>query len=138
MNRLILLLTTIAIINFSCTGSDRYDISSEDKYENSKESLAKTESKYPERFLKVSGSNKKNFFGQTVVNGLIVNTAKIVVFKDVGLKFQFYSKTGALLEEDSQIIYETIRPGGSKSFKTKYFTPKATDSVSIKVMTAKF
>ncbi len=138
MNRLLLLLITSAIINSSCNLGDRYDISSEDKYEKSKESLAKTESKYPERFLKVSGSNKKNFFGQTVVNGVIVNTAKIVIFKDVALKFSFYSKTGALLEEDSQTIYETVHPGGSKSFKTKYFTPKGTDSVALKVMTAKF
>jgi hypothetical protein len=53
------------------------------------------------------------------------------------VQLDFYSKTGALLETDKETIYETIHPGQSKSFKTKYFAPKGSDSVALKVLDAK-
>ncbi len=108
-----------------------------DNYEKGKLSVAEIEKKTPERFIVVGGSNKKNLFGQTVIKGNIINNAKMVTYKDVELKLFFYSKTGSLLEEDHEIIYETLNPGAGKSFKTKYFAPKGTDSVAMKVITAK-
>jgi len=35
------------------------------------------------------------------------------------------------------VIYETIAPGGISNFKTKYFAPKGTDSVAMKIVAAK-
>ena len=108
-----------------------------DKYESGKTSVAEIEQKNPERFLAVSGSNKRNILGQTVIKGSLINNAKMVSYKDIDIKLFFYSKTKTLLEEDHEIIYETLAPGAGKSFKTKYFAPKGTDSVAMKVITAK-
>ena len=76
--------------------------------------------------------------GQTVVKGKLISSAKMVTYKDVDIKLSFYSKTGALLEVDQEVIYETIAPGSTVSFKTKYFTPKGTDSVAMKIVSAKY
>jgi hypothetical protein len=53
------------------------------------------------------------------------------------LQLSFFSKTGTLLEKSNETIYDVIAPGKSVDFKTKYFAPKGTDSVGIKVMAAK-
>lgn len=108
-----------------------------DKYEKGKLTVTEIEQMNPERFLAVSGHDKRNLFGQTVIKGKILNNAKMVTYKDIDIKLSFYSKTGALLEEDHEIIYETLNPGAGKSFKTRYFAPRGTDSVTMKVISAK-
>jgi hypothetical protein len=55
----------------------------------------------------------------------------------VDIQLDFYSKTGTLLETDKETVYEILNPGESKSFKTKYFAPKGTDSVALKILGAK-
>jgi hypothetical protein len=68
---------------------------------------------------------------------MLNNTAKVASYKDVQIKLSFYSKTKALLEEDVETVFETLAPGKSAEFKTKYFAPKGTDSVALKIMGAK-
>ena len=129
----------IALLALSaCSSSDKKSPDkAKDQYEATKENLGDTEKKSPDRFITVSGHDKRNLIGQTVVKGTLSNNAKISSFKDVDLEISFYSKTGALLEKDKETIYETLGPGDSKNFKTKYFAPKGTDSVALKVMGAK-
>ncbi len=131
-------LIAVLITQVACNNQHQYEIRSNDKYEKGKETLTEMEQKNPLRFLTVKGGKKKNMLGQTVVRGIIYNSAKMVSYKDVDIKLSFYSKTGALLEEDNNVVYETINPGGSKSFKSKFFTPKGTDSVALKVIGAKY
>ena len=110
----------------------------EDKaYENSALTLQQTEEKYPVRFLTVDGKDKKNLLGQTVIRGKLSNTGKMVTYKDIEIKLRFYSKTGALLEEDVETIYETVAPGQTVKFKSKYFAAKGSDSLAIQVLGAK-
>lgn len=118
------------------TNSDTKAKSEKESYEITKEDLLKKEQKNPQYFLEVKGNNKKNILGQTVVKGSVSNNATIAVFKDLDLKLSFYSKTKALLETDKETIYETLGPGKSKDFKTKYFAPKGTDSVGLEVLGA--
>lgn len=122
----------------SCADKDNYSVKSDKVYDKNKTSLEDAEKKNPESFLRAEGDEKKNLIGQTVVKGKIFNSAKIVTYKDVNVKLSFYSKTGALLEEDVETVYETVEPGGTVSFKSKYFTPKGTDSVGMRVITAKY
>ncbi|MEO8770573.1 MAG: hypothetical protein ABI402_10825 [Ferruginibacter sp.] len=122
----------------ACSSQNKNDVKANDKYEKVKLSVEEIEKKNPERFLSISGNDKKNLLGQTVIKGNIFNNAKMVQFKDVEIKLFFYSGTGTLLEEDQQTVYETIYPGGKTSFKSKYFAPKGTDSVGMKVISAKF
>jgi hypothetical protein len=126
-----------AILISACNSSDKKTDGAKDKYEQTKESLEETEKKNPTRFLSVTGHDKKNLLGQTVVKGTLSNSAKVASYKDVEIRLSFYSKTTALLEEDVETIFETIAPGKSADFKTKYFAPKGTDSVALKVMGAK-
>ena len=135
MLRLLTILFVATIL--SCNSTDKKTNSPKDKYEQTKETLEETEKKNPVRFLTVSGHDKRNLLGQTVVKGTLINTAKVASYKDVEVKLSFYSKTGSLLEEDAETIFETVAPGKSTGFKTKYFAPKGTDSVVLKVMGAK-
>jgi len=54
----------------------------------------------------------------------------------VELRLSFFSKTGTKLDEAVETIYENVGPGKTVKFKTKYFAPKGTDSVAIKVTKA--
>lgn len=126
------------IIFSACENKNDYDINDDKNYESGKQNLEKTEKKNPTSFLSVKGDRKRNLIGQSVITGQITNLAKIVSFKDIDVKIFSYSKTGALLGEDHEIVYETILPGGIKKFRSKYFTPKGTDSVSLKIIGAKF
>ena len=129
----------IALLALSaCSSSEKKsEDKTKDQYEKTKENLAETEKKNPQLFISVSGHDKRNLIGQTVVKGMLTNNAKVSSFKDVELEISFYSKTGALLEKDKETVYETLAPGDNKSFKTKYFAPKGTDSVALRVTGAK-
>lgn len=121
----------------ACSNEDKTADKAKDKYEQTKETLEETEKKNPKRFLSVSGHDKRNLIRQTVIKGTISNGAKVVSYKDIDVELTFYSKTGALLEKDHEVIYETVTPGNTVSFKTKYFAPKGTDSVGLKILGAK-
>lgn len=126
------------LIFSSCGNNSDFPITENSTYQKSTESISKTEQKHPENFLSVEGKDKKNLLGQTVIKGTLFNKAKMVTFKDVEIKLSFYSKTGTLLEEDTETIYEEVHPGSSVRFKSKYFAPKGTGSLTLKVITAKY
>lgn len=137
MKNCIFFLFCFLIFLASCdTAEIKVSIDKQD-YDQTKESLLKKETKDPVSFLRVSGTDKRNLVGQTVVKGKLVNTATLAVYKDVDVELKFISKTGALLETDKETFYEIIHPGETKDFKTKYFAPKGTDSVALKVIAAK-
>lgn len=138
MKRSFLIAYTLGIALTACTSSEQKEKQSQDKYESSKLSLEELEKQSPVQFLSVAGTDKKNILGQTVVKGKVTNKAKMVTFKDVDVKLFFYSKTGTLLQEDQEMVYESIAPGASVNFKSKYFSPKGTDSIAMKVVSAKY
>jgi N12 class adenine-specific DNA methylase len=105
-------------------------------YEKAKETLAEKEKNNPVKFIHVDNRDRKNLIGQTVVIGHLTNNATVCTYKDVDLKLSFFSKTGVKLDEGIETIYETIAPGKTIKFKTKYFTPKGTDSVFVAVVKA--
>ncbi len=138
MKRIIPGLFVMSVVFASCNSDDRSaETKAKDKYEQTKESLEETEKKNPKRFLSVEGNDKKNLLGQRVIKGTVSNKATVASYKDVDIELSFYSQTGALLEKDHEVIYETIAPGSSTNFKTKYFAPKGTDSVAMKIAGAK-
>ncbi len=126
-----------SIILFSCSSDEVQKSVEKESYQLTKESLLKKELKNPKNFLTIEGHDKKNLLGQTVVKGFVTSKATVAVFKDVDIKLSFYSKTKALLETDKETVFEVVKPGESKNFKTKYFAPKGTDSVALEVLGAK-
>ena len=138
MGRSLVFLFASLIIFFACkSNGEKKAITEKENYELTKKNLRDKEIKSPQNFLTVTGSDKHNLVGQTVIKGVVANKATVAVYKDVDIQLDFYSKTGALLETDKETVYETIRPGQSKSFKTKYFAPKGSDRVGLKVLSAK-
>ena len=138
MKRLPILLIAFSIILFSCgTSNSKSNVTADESYKLTKESLLKKEQKEPQKFLFVDGHDKRNLLGQTVIKATVTNKATVAVFKDVDLKLSFFSKTGVLLETDKETVFEVIQPNETKNFKTKYFAPKGTDSVALEVLGAK-
>ena len=137
MKKIIPGLIMAAFFFATCNSKDKSAQKENDKYEQTKESMEQTEKKNPKRFLTVEGHDKRNLLGQTVIKGTISNKATVASYKDVDVELTFFSKTGALLERDHEVIYETIAAGSSTNFKTKYFAPKGTDSVAMKIFAAK-
>lgn len=137
MKKSCFILCILSLILFSCNDSDTKAKLEKESYQITKEQLLKKEQKDPTAFLFVSGRNKKNIIGQTVIRGTVSNKASLAVFKDVVIKLSFYSKTKALLETDKETVFEVLEPGEIKDFKTKYFAPKGTDSVALEIFGAK-
>ncbi|HEX8334327.1 MAG TPA: hypothetical protein VF622_17020, partial [Segetibacter sp.] len=127
----ILLISFVALT--SCNGTDtKID---KDNYEKTKESLEEKEKKNPLSFLVVSGSEKRNFLGKTVINGTIENKASVCSYKEVRIKMLYY-KEGTLVANHEQVLDEVVKASSSLNFKTRYFTPKGTDSVALSIMSA--
>jgi hypothetical protein len=123
---------------FACNDKGKkQDTKVETTYENSKMTISEIESKNPKKFLKVEGRDKHNLIGQTVVKGKISNTATVVAYKDVTIKISFFSKTGTLLEEDEETIYNEVKPGETLEFKSKFYPPKGSSDVKLNVINAK-
>jgi len=121
----------------SCKGNEKKQDSKSDTYENSKMTISEIESKNPKKFLKVEGRDKHNLIGQTVLKGKISNTATVVGYKDVTIKISFFSKTGTLLEEDEETIYNEVKPGETIEFKSKFYAPKGSTDVKLNIINAK-
>ena len=125
------------LLLLACNNNGAETVSDKANYKKATETLLEKEKKNPIAFLKVNSHDKHNLLGQTVIKGSIDNNAKVCSYKDVQLQLFFFSKTGTLLEKSNETIYDVIAPGKSVDFKTKYFAPKGTDSVGIKVLAAK-
>ncbi len=137
MKKLLSLLLIGSILFSACNSNEKKAADEKDIYEKSMKKLEERETKNPLQFLTITSKDKHNLIGQTVIKGTINNNAKIAVYKDVLLELSFFSKTKVLLEKDKETIYELVAPGKAVDFKTKYFAPKGTDSVGIKILNAK-
>ena len=113
MKNLLYSFSLLLLLN-ACGGKNEYDVNTGKNYENNKKNLEKTEQRSPAVFMSIKGIRKKNILGQSIIKGEIINMAKIVSYKDIDVKLFFYSKTGTLLEEDHEVLYENIPPGGNR------------------------
>ncbi len=132
-----LLFALIGLNLIACKETKKEESFDKKTYEVVKETLEEKEKKNPTRFIVVSNRDRKNIIGQTVVIVNLTNNASIANYKDIALKLSFFSKTSVKLDEGNETVYETLKPGQTIKFKTKYFAPKGTDSVVVKVMDAK-
>jgi predicted methyltransferase len=132
-----LLFSLIGLSLIACNESKKEESFDKKTYEVVKETLEEKEKKNPTRFIAANNRDRKNIIGQTVVIVNLTNNATIATYKDIALKLSFFSKTSVKLDEGNETVYETLKPGQTIKFKTKYFAPKGTDSVAVKVIGAK-
>ena len=132
---------SIAVVSLfllsGCNNKLKEAATEKENYQKATETLLEKEKKNPISFLSINSHDKHNLLGQTVIKGSVSNTAKVCTYKDVQLELSFFSKTGTLLEKGNETVYDNIAPGKSANFKTKYFAPKGTDSVVVKIVGAK-
>ena len=136
MKKIACIVLSIILLS-ACNNKAKEAAAEKENYQKAAETLLEKEKKNPISFLTVNSNEKHNLLGQTVIKGIINNKAKVCTYKDVQLELSFFSKTGTLLEKDNETVYDNIEPGKSADFKTKYFAPKGTDSVAIKILSAK-
>lgn len=136
MKKIACIVLSIILLS-ACNIKAKEAAAEKENYQKAAETLLEKEKKNPISFLTVTSHDKHNLLGQTVIKGNINNKAKVCAYKDVQLELSFFSKTGTLLEKDNETVYDNIEPGKSADFKTKYFAPKGTDSVAIKILSAK-
>ena len=136
MKKIACIVLSIILLS-ACNNKAKEAAAEKENYQKAAETLLEKEKKNPISFLTVNSHEKHNLLGQTVIKGSINNKAKVCTYKDVQLELSFFSKTGTLLEKDNETVYNNIEPGKSADFKTKYFAPKGTDSVAIKILSAK-
>ncbi len=118
----------------ACGNKEKFDDKS---YTENKESLADKEKNNPLSFLVVTGDDKKDLLGKTVVKGIITNTASITSYTDVRVKMRCF-KNDKQVEEHEDVIKETVKPNTSIDFKTRYKLPKGTDSIALSLMSARY
>lgn len=124
----------LAILLTASCGSEEQKLDTA-SYEKTKESLSDKEKKNPLKFLTVTGDNKKNLIGQTVVRGTIKNTASVTAYRDVRIKMLCY-KNGSMVEEHEDLVDDIVKSNTVEDFKTKYRLPKGADSIALSVMSA--
>jgi hypothetical protein len=106
-------------------------------YENAKENLYDKEKENPLEFITISGNDKRNFFGQTVVRATIHNKASVCTYDDVRIKLLYYNKGGQQVANHEDELEKPLAANSTVKFTTRYFTPKGTDSVALSIMSAK-
>ncbi len=129
----------VALSLTACGDGNKETASKKDKenYEKTKETLEESEQKSPQDFITISSRDRHNLIGQTVIKYTLHSKATVASYKDIEVELAFYSGTGTLLEKDKETVYKVLGPGASTTEKTKYYTPKGTDSIALKVLNAK-
>ncbi len=131
-----LIMIVSCIILFTSCGSDSMSESDTKAYTEQKNNLAGEEKRKPLAFLRVSASDKKNFFGSTVIRGSVSNSATVCSYKDVRLRLLSFDKDGNRLEEHEDVIRNVLAPNTITDFRLRYHLPKSADSISVSVMSA--
>lgn len=87
----------------------------------------------PLKFLKVNGDSHTNLINKEVVEGTIHNSATLAAYKDIEVRITFSDKSGSVIEKDTKIINEVIRPNTANDFKVKIKKPKGAMSVALDI-----
>lgn len=134
MKKIIIVLAVF--LGISCKGKKGETKLDKQSYQEQKESLLDKEKKSPKEFLTITGTDNRNFWGQTVYRGEIHNSASVCSYKNVRVKLLYYKNDGTLVTNHEEQYDDVIKPGDKMEFKAKYKTPRGTDSVAASIMSA--
>lgn len=98
--------------------------------------LLAQEQSAPEQYLQVSGTHRRNFINQLVLEGDIANTATLAHYKDPVLLVTWFSKTGTELGTKQYPVYELVKAQGSAHYKLKTSAPDYVVAAGTSVATA--
>ncbi len=130
----ILIIAAISVLFAACGGSANNQHPST-KYEEKKASIAEMEQESPLKFLKISGSHRKNIINQDVVEGEVSNKATLTTYKNIQVQINFLDAEGGSIEKQKHTLDDAVKPGSTTDFKIKVKVKGAT-SVSVDIVDA--
>lgn len=90
----------------------------------------------PAEYLAATGTSRRNFLSQLVLEGDIASTATLATFKDPVLSVTWISKTGTEVGTKKYPIYELVQAQGTTHFKLKTDAPGYVATVALGVLGA--
>lgn len=125
------LFIVMTLLLMSCR-NEKSSNSDEKSYEEKVMSVEEVEQENPLDFLYLEDATyRKNLLGEWVLEGKIVSTATVAVYKDVELYCEFYTKTETFQGSKNVTIYEFIEPGEKVRYKEKLFAPPSEGKTKI-------
>ena len=97
---------------------------------------AAAEKQFPEEYVTGQIKMRRNFIDEIIVEGSVRNIATSTVYKDVVLRVNYLSKSGAVLYTKDYPICETLEPNVPAKFKFKNPSSQQVDRVSAKILKA--
>jgi hypothetical protein len=137
--RIISLFITLVFLS-ACNGGNGNSVNPfnrEPTYEEKKMSIEEEEKNNPARFLTASGTYRNTYSGNKMrVSGQIASTATVANFKDVVIRFTYYSATDTQLGSDQYVLYEFVNAGQLVKFEWKLDVPSACSKLGMDVISA--
>lgn len=106
------------------------------KYEEKKASMADMERDSPLKFLKISGSHRRNLVSQEVVEGEVSNHATLTSYKNIEVQLTFLASDGSTIEKQKHTLDDVAKPGATVDFKIKVKHVKDATSVTMDIVDA--
>jgi hypothetical protein len=119
----------------ACSHPSDSDTAPVEQGETTAELLAQ-EQRAPEQYLQVSGTHRRNFLNQLVLEGDIANTATRATYKDPLLLVTWFSEAGIELGTKQYPLYELVRAQGSMHFMLKTEAPSYVAAAGMDIATA--
>ncbi len=130
----VLAVAAICIFFAACGGSANNQHPST-QYEEKKASIGEMEQESPLKFLKITGSHRKNIINQDVVEGEVSNKATLTTYKNIQVQINFLDAEGSSIEKQKHTLDDAIKPGAVTDFKIKVKVKGAT-AVSVDITDA--
>ena len=106
MKKILFFCSSLFIILAACSNKDANSNKIDKKdYQQQKESLLDKEKKSPKEFLSIEGTDKRNFWGQTVFKGIIHNAASVCSYKNVRVKLLYYKTDGTFFSLSNKLSF---------------------------------
>ncbi len=98
--------------------------------------LLQKEKQNPKLYLNNNSDWRKKLIGGTVLEGTLINRAKITGFKDIVLEVQWLSKTNEVIETKPFTVHDFVGAGKTIKYKLKCSGPSRFGNVRASVVSA--
>lgn len=112
---------------------ERVQIDGWKQYQSERMSTDDYEVNYPEEFVSVESTSRKNSAGEWVIEGSVKNFSSGGHFTDVQLTVSFYSASNALVGTENYTVKDVLAPGDRSGFYFKTASTLVAHSVQIEV-----
>ncbi len=98
--------------------------------------MADMEKESPLKFLKISGSHRRNLVSQEVIEGEVANHATLTSYKNIEIQLTFLNSDGSTVDKQKHTLDDVAKPGSSVDFKIKVSHVKDASSVTMDIVDA--